>query len=71
MASELYDGFTYKIVRRYANGKKTKLIDRGKMISEAKRHCESCNASSMTAKAISLIRHTKEHGAWFDTFEKE
>jgi hypothetical protein len=62
---------TYKIVRYYKDSFEKKIIKHGLSLLEAKEHCEDDETASNTCQDLENIKHTAEHGHWFDSFAKE
>lgn len=62
---------SYKIVRRYFEGKRRRTILKGLTLEEAQKHCSDPETSSRTCAKAANVRRTKTHGAWFDGYEAE
>jgi hypothetical protein len=65
------DGKTYKVVRMYQSDQPTKVLVRGKTLEQVQKWCSDPETSSSTAKSEAGVRHTEQHGAWFDGYEEE
>lgn len=67
----------YNIVRRYQNGKKPRIVQRGLNLKKAQAWCEDTATSSMTAKTAcngnekAIQRWHDEQKHWFDGYEEE
>lgn len=62
---------TYKIVRHYFHGSRRRVIDSGLTLEQAQEHCAHLETSSSTAVSAAGKRRTREHGPWFDGYQKE
>jgi hypothetical protein len=61
----------YKIVRMYFKGGK-RTIERGLTLEEARAHCKNPETSSRTCKySAANVRRIRNHGPWFDGYERE
>lgn len=59
----------YKIVRFYMHRKRT--IETGLTLEEAQAHCHDPETSSRTATSAVAKRRTRQHGPWFDGYNRE
>lgn len=62
---------TYRIVRHYQRGYKSRVIARHLTLEEAQAHCSDLNTSSSTAWTTSALKRTRRYGPWFDGYEEE
>lgn len=63
---------TYKIRRfYYRDSEETETIRTGLSLEEAQEHCNDPETSSSTATGPAAVSFTKEHGPWFDGYDKE
>lgn len=60
----------YRIVRMYFKGTK-RVIKRGLTLEEAQAHCKNPETSSKTCTRADQIRRTRDHGPWFDGYERD
>jgi len=62
---------TYRIVRRWAEGRAPKILDTDLTLDQVREHCRDPESSSTTASQPSGLTRTARDGAWFDTYEEE
>lgn len=62
---------TYRVTRLYRDRDATRVIARGLTLDAARRHCQHPETSSSTATMPDAIEHTRHHGPWFDSYERE
>lgn len=60
---------TYRIVRMYRSGKKSRTLQRGLTLEQAQAHCRNPETSSRTCQETRNVAHTSRYGAWFDGYE--
>ena len=60
---------TYKIIRFYFKGKR-RTIQTGLTLEQAQAHCSDPETSSSTCTKVVGKRRTKQHGPWFDGYDK-
>ena len=65
------DAGTYRIVRRYFEGRKPRVMKRGLSLKEAQKWCQDPETSSRTCTTHAAVYRTKVYGPWFDGYEKE
>ena len=63
------DGKTYKVVRFHKGGS-PKTIKSGLTLGQARSHCQHPETSSSTCKERAGKNYTKNHGEWFDGYDK-
>ena len=75
--STTYDRFPivdtqrYKIVRMFRDSSRTYTIARGLTLQETQAHCSNPETSSSTCAHATGNRRTRQHGPWFDGYEKD
>lgn len=62
---------TYRVTRMYRDHSDRRVIARGLTLDAAKAWCQHPETSSSTATSPEAIEHTRQHGPWFDGFERE
>lgn len=62
---------TYKIIRKYAKGYKSRVIERGLTLEEAQAWCKDPETSSHTCSEPRNVRRTRQVGPWFDAYTEE
>ncbi len=62
---------TYKIVRMFKEGRKSKTIDTGLTLEQVQAHCRDKETSSSTCTMSEGRKRTNRYGAWFDGYEEE
>ena len=60
----------YKIVRFFLNGSRKRTIETGVSLEEAQKHTTNPESSYKTCKKPEGRRRTREHGPWFDGFQR-
>jgi len=61
--------YGYRIIRFYLADKPRRTVRTGLTLEEAQEWCRRPEASSSTELTVS--RRTREHGKWFDGFERD
>lgn len=59
----------YRIVRKFFTGD-DEIIAEKVTLEEAQEHCKSPETSSRTCSTLDGLQRTREHGAWFDVYER-
>lgn len=62
---------TYKIIRFFANERKSTVIKRGLTEAQARAHTNNPETSSRTATGEKELARTADYGPWFDGSERE
>ena len=62
---------SYRIIRMYESGKRSRVLARGMTRAEAEEWCQDPETSSSTAKSPKARVHTARYGRWFDGFGQE
>ena len=62
----------YTIMRFYQqDGKWRRIMKKNLTLEEARAHCRDQETNSRTCKSEENVKHTQEHGPWFDGYEEE
>lgn len=62
----------YKIVRFFQDSNKSsRTVARGLSLEDAQAHCKDPETSSSTCTSAEGRRRTRQHGPWFEGYDKE
>ena len=62
---------TYKVMRKFMNGRKDYTVKVGLTLEEAQAHCNDPETSWKTAISSDAQKLTAKYGPWFDCYYEE
>lgn len=64
------ENVSYRIVRKFVNSNRTRVIRRSVSLALAREHCSNPETSSKTCTTKAGKARTRKSGPWFDCFYK-